>query len=675
MKIQYFVDYETGDNLNDGILVERGGTGPWKTIKGFNDNKTAGIDIVSQVNAGHQIVLSFKGYSVDRHISNAGLYGTGDFADAFQKDQVHLFHSNSLALDGLNPGNSAHRFIVNSYGEGKAILCQLGDNITSGDDVAVGAGYECDFDGPDPSVARVGSGVWRYPYTGTVVNRLYEDGRVLKRAYSISDIGVSGDCYWERDQSPWPLARPSIALYYKPTSGDPLNHMFDRNATPTGVNILNCSNILIEDLWFQAVSFDSNESEGPASQDLDNITIRECWFGNCTPVIKLRSGSGFDAKNIHTYKNFITGFDNNGISYETDASGSERFIDSSIHSNVLVDCDANNVYSSYMGSGESLGFGDYRGIWSSSSTYTKGECVGFLDPYTNDSTQFNWYFNISGSNGVTDPQNDSGNWAQIPLKDNEGIVIQNPVRVKIYNNDVSLGFAGGAIVVWTEQTPGLANNLRIYNNNLHDLEGPGIACGTGSTDLTLTETYIYCNTISNHRPDPDGWEDSSGAGDGLRLNGNDSSDSLYCLNNTLHNLRVGVDLHSVSSGWNIEGNIISECSDYYVKRYEPNGMVSSIKRNIYWNSSDNYVFYLDAVKYNSFEDWKTALRASSFSGALTQEEESFVSNDRVLDSVLLTPVIEIPAMNLKSFWGTSPREVDMLGHAMPDIGIRAGSVQ
>lgn len=618
----YYIDRVNGNDSWDGTTPSfvSGTTGPWKTCAAVQNNKTSGEAWQTKVNGGDKVVLYFSGTTMPLDPDSPV-----DFYAAFKRGEIHRTGGggvSDLTITGTT-ATKGQEFEITSYGDHPAVITALNQSIFDGEDVGIGFRlqdiYECDFDGPDPSVARAGSNVWRMPYTSTAINFLYEDGNTLRRASSIKALKSDGNAYWEKDRD----TGASIAMYYTPINDDsPFHHWVDRNATPTAGVFKDCQNIKIHGLIFITAPIGTTQGTPGSTMDQDGWEIYNNVYRHCTPNCHVDDATAWEIKNVYIHDNDIRYFANDGISIETDGSGSNKATNIKIIDNEVAYCDYDGINKSWM-----AGYADYLGEWKPAPELTvqKRDVVSYYYLGANENPTMDWYRNTTGTNTATDPRTDTTNWTKLPLVDNEGIVVQNPNYCIIENNVCHHGFAGGSIVIWTQGTANLSKYLRINGNILYNLNGPGIACGTGATDLVNTDVYIYGNIIRDWLPDPNGWEDSTGRGDGIRLNGSNTLLTNHCFNNVIANVKTGFNLNSVSVGWQIENNIVINCDWQFVKRFESGGMQSFLDKNIYWNIDGSERFNYKGTIYN-FADWLTAIRADTYSN---NEESSQVTDPQL----------------------------------------------
>jgi|GEM_PF-4580568 len=198
-----------------------------------------------------------------------------------------------------------------------------------------------------------GAGVYSSPYNGSC-NGLLEDSRPLKRASS----RVLGDGRWFFD---------GAAIYYRPVSGKPSDHLIERCARGSLLHMKEQKHIVIEGITFYGAN-----SYGIRIIDGSDIVIRNCRIANsgqdgislqraraelkCGRVRITKSSLEYNANGI-----YITGRD--------DGFGSDGYNHCEIKDNTIAYTNYENVW------GHTTKDGHAIGIQNSSSCLIEGNTI------------------------------------------------------------------------------------------------------------------------------------------------------------------------------------------------------------------------------------------------------------------------------------------------------------
>ena len=228
----------------------------------------------------------------------------------FKPGDTILFKRGEIWREQLivpSSGTEGNPITFGAYGEGEKPIIHGGIIIPNDN-----------WNGPDAN------GVYSYTYTRTIIF-IAEDGEPLKKA---SDATCAdGNWYWNDVNN---------ILYYKPTSGDPSNHVVERISDARCINADNRQHIVCENLHLNLCY--AGVSGSAFAQSIIDIVVSNCEISKCRMGILFFARNGHDNSNIILSNNVLT---NNGESIYFSSlgalGGTEKNIGHIIENNVIQD--------------------------------------------------------------------------------------------------------------------------------------------------------------------------------------------------------------------------------------------------------------------------------------------------------------------------------------------------
>lgn len=197
-------------------------------------------------------------------------------------------------------------------------------------------------------------------------------------------------------------------------------------------------------------------------------------------------------------------------------------------------------------------------------------------------------------------------WVQSAAIEHDGLSFQNPNNCTVEDNSIS-GQPLGAIVVW-ENVAGSCKGNVVRRNYLSggSLSISGINFCSDSNSDTCQNNTIDHNILVNF------YQGASLYTPAIKVGSNDSTNSNFVVNNTIHNCYRSLCTHTAVSGWSFKNNIsLSPTSIHWSQQDATPGITSDYN----WYYPDGATLFQDSATGNTtFVGWKTNTSQDAHSG-------------------------------------------------------------